>query len=425
MISKYKDVTLLKKCLWLLLLLSGAASFSTSRYSIWQSQYLTGNLGGLRSELQQKGITLNATYENNVLGNITGGLKQGLAYTDSIGIDANFNLQTLLHLVGSSFYISLVDRNGSNLSAVDIGNQFTAAQLYGGQTWRLNSLYFEQQFDYAKILMRLGRLNAGDTFLQSDLYCNFVNNAFCGNPVAVFLNVPFSAYPNAQWGYYLQLKPSPIILGKMAIYNTNTSVNRNRYHGFHFSFHGNNGVMLITEWALLNNQHLCWLSCHLPGKYTVGMMYFSGRNQIRFQDSQSVQGNYGYYVEAQQKLYSPQQDKTGLSTFFVVEFFPSDRNLMPFFFNLGLIYQGLIPERPQDKFALGFVRGNYSDDLASAQLRLNNPTQSAESFVEINYRIQVNPWLFIQPDIQYIMNPRGFHTIKNAWVVGEQMGINI
>ena len=52
---------------------------------------------------------------------------------------------------------------------------------------------------------------------------------------------------------------------------------------------------------------------------------------------------------------------------------------------------------------------------------LKNRTQDFESIVECNYWFQVNQWLTVGPDFQYIIHPKGLETIKNAWVLGIQM----
>jgi porin len=51
--------------------------------------------------------------------------------------------------------------------------------------------------------------------------------------------------------------------------------------------------------------------------------------------------------------------------------------------------------------------------------------QNFEALIELNHWFQVNPWLIIVPDLQYVIKPRGLGTIKNAWVVGAQISITL
>lgn len=386
--------------------------------------YLTGDWHGYRTKLAHDGVVVDLSYTNNLLGNPVGGLKQGFAYTDSTGLNLLFDFQKLIGLPGWSFYIQFVQRNGESLTGHYIGNLFPVSQIYGGENFRMDSMYFEKTMLNNKLQFYFGRLNAGDFFLQSPLYYSYVSNAFCGNPIAVFFNVPYSAYPNAQWGAYLYARPSPIIAGKLAVFNTNTSISENRYHGFNFSFQGDDGAMLITEWDLLNNKNLCWFGCDHPGRYTLGFMNYTGSGQVDQQTGNSVTGNYGFYYQLEQKWFQPGLNALrGLSTFFVMELFPENYNKIPLFYDTGIIYRGLVPSKPRDYIALGYAYGRFSRRLQAKEAAQGLAVQKYEAIVELNYCFYVTHWLFIQPDIQYVIKPNGYSSIPNAWVFGAQTSL--
>ncbi len=406
-------------------------SFFNSVYSggvrpLPNSYFLTNQWGDYRRTLSDLGITMNLSYTNNLLGNPIGGLRQGFAYTDSSGLNLTLDLNKILALKGWLFLVSFVQRNGESLSAKYIGNLFPVSQIFGGENFRMDIMYLKKNMLNDKLQISIGRLNAGDYFLQSQLYYAYVSNAFDGNPIGVFFNVPFSAYPNAQWGAYLHVRPGNIIAGKLAVFNTNRSNSENRFHGFNFTFHGDNGAMLITEWDLLNNKHLCLFGCRLPGRYTVGFMYFTGKDQKDFVTNKVVQGNYGFYYQLEQKVYRPGINPLrGLVLFFVMEAFPQNYNKIPIFFDGGIIYRGLVGSRPRDFISLGFAYGKFGDRYAQAQQLMGQPKPTFEGVLEINYRWHITNWYFFQPDIQYIIHPNGLSTIKNAWVFGGQMGLSL
>ena len=182
--------------------------------------------------------------------------------------------------------------------------------------------------------------------------------------------------------------------------------------------------MLITEWDLLNNDHLCFISCKLPGRYTVGAMYLTGNDQKDFITNKNVKGNYGVYYQLEQKWYQPEVNPArGLSTFFVMELFPEKYNKIPLFFDTGIVYRGLFVSRPYDFIALAFAYGKFSRQLAARERAAAMPIQDFESNIEVNYRIYVAKWFFIQPDIQYVIKPNGYSHIPNAWVFGAQINL--
>jgi carbohydrate-selective porin OprB len=42
--------------------------------------------------------------------------------------------------------------------------------------------------------------------------------------------------------------------------------------------------------------------------------------------------------------------------------------------------------------------------------------------LELNYRLQIAPWLFFTPDIQVVINPDGRSDINDALVIGFGVG---
>jgi carbohydrate-selective porin OprB len=103
--------------------------------------------------------------------------------------------------------------------------------------------------------IRVGRFGAGDDFLASPLYTNFVNAAFNGNPGSIPINIPsFPSYPIATWG--LQFKTLPLeqlyIMG--GVYDSDVALARNHAHGVDFGIRGNAGAFVIGEIGYLRDQ---------------------------------------------------------------------------------------------------------------------------------------------------------------------------
>lgn len=378
--------------------------------------YLFGDWCGFRKKLANKGITSTATYTSASLGNPVGGEQKAFAYADCWAWDFNFDLQKMYGLCGWQFYFNVGLRGGSNLART-IGNQFPPAQLYGNETFWLDNLYLQKTLLCERLRFRIGRLQAGDYFLQNPLFYQYVSNAFCGNPIAVFFNGVFSAYPNAQWGVYSDYKVTDHVLAKVAVFNTNPDTNQPKYHGVDFRFKNRDGAQIITEWSYLLNQGPC--DQGLPGNYKVGYFVYT-RKFPQFNSSCRV-NNYGYYFMLDQMVY--RQGCRWVRPFAALLFAPTSRNLFPFFFTSGIVAKGVVRCRPCDISAFGVAYGTYSKDLRKRQRHNHVATQNYEMVIELNHQIKVNKWLFIQPDMQYIIKPKGYDSIKNALVLGAQVGI--
>src|SRR5262249_6929081 len=142
-------------------------------------------------------------------------------------------------LTGGSADISLAARFSSRLSTEDIGNGFSAQQVFGGQTYRLVNVAYQQQLFGDRVEFRVGRIAAGDDFLVSPYDYVFVQNGFDGNPVGIFFNAPgMTAYPNATWGGLLKVKPTERTYVMGGLYNGDPSIRANKHHGADWSMDG-------------------------------------------------------------------------------------------------------------------------------------------------------------------------------------------
>jgi porin len=123
-------------------------------------------------------------------------------------------------------------------------------------------------------------------------------------------------------------------------------------------------------------------------------------------------------------LRNPGRPETGLNVFTTFVLSPDEqKSSMPYFFNGGLIYEGMIPNRPKDKTALGFYSTIFSENVRSAERAAGLPSQTSETDIELNHQLQINPWLYFRPDLQYVIKPNGLNTIGNALVLGMEIGL--
>jgi len=95
---------------------------------------LTGDWWGVRNFLDDSGVELSASYTNNIAGNPVGGMTQSFAYADNFSFGMQLDFEKLIKWQGLTLTVSALDRNGSNLSARNIGNQFTVQQILWGRT---------------------------------------------------------------------------------------------------------------------------------------------------------------------------------------------------------------------------------------------------------------------------------------------------
>ena len=91
-------------------------------------------------------------------------------------------------------------------------------------------------------------------------------------------------------------------------------------------------------------------------------------------DSTKTSHKQGVWVTAKQKLFQPaDQTDRGLTGFVNLTFHDSDTNKVDNMQNIGLVYKGLLNQRPQDELALGVARIHINDDWAMFKPKNTTP----------------------------------------------------
>jgi porin len=392
-------------------------------------EHLLGDWYGARTWLEDQGIVPTLTFVTDSLGNPSGGKEQGFTTANNVGLDLNFDLEKLCGLEGGSFLLSMSYRFGGSLSANYIHNVFTVQQVFGGETFHLINLAYQQKLFDDRVELRLGRIATGDDFLVSPYNYVFVQNGFDGNPVGIFFNSPgMTAYPNDTWGALVKVRPTARTYIMGGVYNGDPSIRDNSKNGADFSMDG--PLFAIAEIAYQPNS--------LPGDrgligdYKAGFWYDNSRFSD-FNTGEFERGNWGFYTLFDQVLVRFGEQGShrgfGIAGSFLVS---PDQSIsqMPYFFTAALVTRGIFPSRPVDIIGLGVVYGHFSNDLQNFQRRAqqldpNVGVQSHETVVELTYRLALlKSALYFQPDLQYVFRPGGTGRISDALVLGAQVGVN-
>ena len=395
--------------------------------------YLFGDWLGQRQNLYESGVELNASYTTMPAWNPVGGEEESATYLHNFGLSALFDLERVLHIPNTTFLVTGSQRSGDSLAEEAVGSAISVQQIFGGgQTHRLvevrmRHLLFDERLD-----LSYGRLSTTSDFMTSPFYCQFATNGICGQPTAPFFNMPngLTAYPGATWGAVARVQTrDKETYGMFGVYDGGPV---NDDHGVDFDS-GDNGVLLVTEIGHQPEEGLFGL----PGRYSFGGFHHTGdfphvavdRDGDNLILSGSIpremSGQEGVYIIFEQMFHRENaQTDRGLNGFITVVVSPDeDKSPMPYFFNTGFIYEGIFPGRPEDQVAVGMYTAWFSGDLRDAQREAGVPSQSTETALELNYHLQVNPYLYARPNVQYVVTPNGRSEIDNALVLGVELGV--
>lgn len=149
-------------------------------------------------------------------------------------------------------------------------------------------------------------------------------------------------------------------------------------------------------------------------------------------------GDYGVYGMIDQTIWrKPGDDGKGVAVFSRVFANPSDRNLIGWQVDAGMVFTGMIDARPDDAFGLALSYARISESargLDADAIRFGTGVfkRDYEAVIEANYQWQILPGWTLQPNIQYVfhpgghvadpMDPTGRTPIRNALVVGLRSG---
>ncbi|WP_337052960.1 carbohydrate porin [Pseudoxanthomonas sp. USHLN014] len=393
---------------------------------------MTGGWNGERAALVDKGISLRGDYVGEAMGVVDGGLATGARYAQQVRVGFDLDMGKLAGWDGGTFRFTLNDRRGRSTSADLVGNRFPIQEAYGGQYTRLSELSYDQTFNAGRSYFKLGFYAMGNQFGLLSAGTSFVNAAFCAHPLAMSGNSGWYNYPTARWGgeFAEQLTSSVNLRAGWFQVNPNLggNIERNAFRPF---VEGTTGSLFPVE--------LTWkpgAGTLYPGVYKFGGYYDSSRVPKKGLDTSSVTGRDGAYVLAEQKLYTPGSDASiGLNAFAEYMVSDSDTAQLKRWYAIGGVWQG-VGARSKDRIALGYVGSDINHRLLDARraalTTAGVPADSplfaltgAEELYELSYSFQVNPWLMLRPDVQYITNPGTFSYAQtdNALAVGLQAKI--
>lgn len=404
--------------------------------------YATGNWGGERSQLIDEGITPYLYYTSIVIGNPVGGLGQvGPRYEQDVNFGLTFDLQKLVGWDGAVFNLNGIDRFGKTIRP-QVGSVYDPVELYGGQTLFLYNATLEQKFYHDIGDFKIGRFSPGDDFATSPLYGYYVNNGIDGQIRAVIDDTRFTTYPFASWAARLRFDPSPefnIMTGIFEVSDQSTNHDR---HGVNFGINRQDGTQIVQQigWTPeFDKQPAVPAPAELanapappgnpkyrglPGHYFAGA-YWSNSDYRQFGQLATARLSYGMYAHADQMVYREAPGSVlGLTLFGTVAYAPQDNiSILPLQLSGGALYQGLLPSRPQDMSVFGVIDGEFSPDYAAYVPQPLGGTARDEIDLELGYRVQATAFAYIQPDVQYIVQPGGTGNIPDAFIVGAQIGV--
>jgi porin len=407
----------------------------------WNAQTLTGDWGGAR--MSERGLTTDILYTGDVLANTSGGTSRGTKYMDNIDIRFELDLGRFAGWHGATALLHVISDQGSGLNAHHVHSFMGVDHIeVDTNTTKLYQAWIEQRAFDDKLALLAGLYAVDSEFDVTESSDVLLHPAFGTAPVLAQSgrNGP-SIFPTTSFGARIKYRPSPAAYFQMAVLD-GVPGDPNHPRGTHIRFEPGDGAFLIAE-AGFSPMHLETVFApersrrgaepprereqreHAPiSKVALGYWEYTARlNDLTEVDSAGNplrRRSNGAYVLAEQTLYRERQDaQQGLTTFAGYGVAERNVNRIDYSLTAGLRYEGLLPGRDEDVLALGFARAHASAKYRQVlSLESGKPATSAETAVELTYRMQLQPWFALQPVIQRIARPGFGAASATAWIAG-------
>jgi len=412
------------------------AGKAPAQKSIWEQDTLTGDWGGARTALKDKGIDLTLVYIGESLSVLSGGLRKRGSYEGRFEFSSDADLEKLIGWKGATTHVTIYQINNGNWNAADnVGSISDPSNIDAYHTTRLFTAWYQQNWYDDRISLRVGQLAADDEFLTSPTASGLINGTFgWADMMAANILNGGPAYPLATPGARLAVKPADnwtlqaaVLSGDPAGRNCNDLPQRCNAHGTTFSFSG--GALWMGEAQYAINQGKD--AKGLAGIYKLGAWYATANYGDRHFGIDATgatvslgvdptatplqhKGNYGLYGVADQMIWRGKE--SSLNLFARGGFLPSDRNLVSYYIDAGVGLKGPLPGRPDDQLTFGVAYAKISKDVAAADQDTVPAVivRDYEMVFELNYAYQIAPWWTVQPDLQYIVHPNGGQNPNDA-----------
>lgn len=404
--------------------------------SMWNRETATGDWGGLRTSLNNRGFKLELNITGDLMSNVSGGLNQKSVFIQNIDVQFVIDNNKLLGLPGSNILISALQNNGNSISNY-VGDVQGVSNIEAVQTIRLFEAWIQQRL-FSNRLSILGGLydvnsefdvmESASLFIQSSqgMGGDFAGSGLIGPPTFPVAGLAGRIKFVPHQKIYIQ---AGLMDGAPGSLNSLTQAD--------FTWNNTGGTLAIAEIGLLSFGQKSYKSQHIPT--TRQSRSFVGRQVITDYQTKIAVGFWGYsknYVSQRYGTSLPsvtdnQKDKgmyiltdwkwnlnpekayQQLSFFARIGFTENEVSRFKSYGG-GATFKGLFPGDPN-----GLVGVSVASVQASKLFQqLNNQANDFETVLEFTYLTNVIPWLTIQPNLQYVISPGPNPNTPHALVLG-------
>jgi porin len=365
-------------------------------------------------------VTVSAVYTADVRGNVAGGIKRGARYLDNIDLQVSIDADRLIGWRGARLFVYGLYDNGASLSGDLVGDFQTISNIETDvRAARLFEAWVEQDVGQSGSI-KVGLYNLNSEFDTTDSGGLFLVSSHGIGPdfSQSGRNGP-SIFPVTSLAVRGEAKLGEHWLAKAVVLD-GVPGDPDRPRRTAVTLSSRDGALVAGELDYLEG----------GTKAAIGLWGYTSRfddvaaSLSAAPSSPQRRGNKGAYIFAERRLVGTRSDDAkGLAGWLRFGIADTHFNVIGRYLGGGLVYTGMGEYRADDQVGVSFAAATFGDRYRSARKAAGMPTDRREVVFEAVYNAVLGSWLSVQPDLQYVMNPSGGPTLRDAVVIGLRLKV--
>lgn len=357
---------------------------------------------------EESSVTVGVAYTADLLHNTRGGLARGGAYLDNLDVTVHLDGERLWNIEGFELYAAGLYNNSATFSDRYSGDAFITSSIDTDRAVRL----FEAWGQWTLGPNAQGSIKAGLYDLNSEFDTTparglFMNSVYgIGQDFAQSGQNGPSIFPStslAVRGSWTLSESSSIKLAVLdGVPGDPDDPSRTRV-----DLSSDDGALIVAEYTTARGR-MTQLSIGY-WRYTADFedvldTTASGAPRVR-SDNQGLYGTAEFMLSDRLTAFA----RLGAA----------NRHLNAFdrFYAAGFVWNGVLPGSVGDQLGLAVSGGRASGPFRAAASS-TSMIDGHEYNAELTWRIPINDWLVLQPDLQYVIDPGLDSSLRNAFIIG-------
>jgi len=390
------------------------------------------------ADSEPRALSTTLMYTGVMVNDVAGGAQRGTVGLGAAAAQLTVRLHRLVGWNGAELFLYMLGLHGGAPHGL-VGDVQGVSSLEAPPAVRPQEAWLQQNMIGNRLSLLVGQYD-----LNTEFYFTRSGNLFLnGSPG---MGAEFgssgvegpSTFPFTSVGTRIDFKSSRNSVLRAAVLD---GVPVDRPGGGVHLFAPGDGLLLVGEVALLSRpdtmarrqyrQFLIGRGLPRPyvGKVAIGSWYYTARfsdlvDTLSTGEPMQHHGSAGVYVIVDQTLWRAPRGGPALLTAYAQVGLGDPRvNQIGSYRGGGLTLTAPLPQRAQDELGIAVAAARNGSHFVRAQ-SASGLTAPNETALELTYLAQLAPWIAVQPDMQYVINPGGAGATSNALVLTLQLALS-